>query len=189
MRLVQKHCQRRDAGSDSLKKPSSRFGFHILPPGSTDEMLSPFPCCRDCICTCIVRRVGGAREFPPCAQRRGRQPYAVARRANNSAPRGRPRRAAPTTCAFFSHVFHHTRPTSEKYPSAPHFRLVISFLYAALLGYVVKPPPSDQERQAESSPRPKPKRHGRNGADAYRRGERVKVGAKFTGSRDAVFFA
>src|SRR5438046_3851238 len=153
MRLVQKHCQRRDAGSDSLKKPSSRFGFHMSPPGSTDEMLSPFPCCRDCICTCIVRRVGGAREFPPRAQRRGRQPYAVARRANNSEPRGRPRRAAPTTCAFFSHVFHHTRPTSEKYPSAPHFRLVISFLYAALLSYVVKPPPSDQERQAESSPR------------------------------------
>jgi len=53
----------------------------------------------------------------------------------------------------------------------------------------VKPPPSDQERQAESSPKPKPKGHGRNGADAYRRGERIKVGAKFTGSRDAVFFA
>ena len=42
----------------------------------------------------------------------------------------------------------------------------------------VKPPPSDQERQAESSPKPKPKGHGRNGADAYRGGERIKVGHK-----------
>ena len=36
----------------------------------------------------------------------------------------------------------------------------------------VKPPPSDQERQAEASPKPKPKGHGRNGADAFKGGER-----------------
>ena len=39
----------------------------------------------------------------------------------------------------------------------------------------VKPPPSDQERQAEASPKPKPKGHGRNGADAFKGGEKIKV--------------
>jgi transposase len=42
----------------------------------------------------------------------------------------------------------------------------------------VKQAASDQERQAEAAAKPKPKGHGRNGADVFTGGEQIKVGHK-----------
>ena len=42
----------------------------------------------------------------------------------------------------------------------------------------VKPKPSDQERETKGSSKPKPKGHGRNGAKAYRGGQKIQVDHK-----------